>query len=631
MSQRWDRWRIRALLVAVATVAGLVIPVLAPAWAQATALTEFSGGSVDSPAAIVPGIDGNLWFVEPHAIGRISPSGVITQFTAGLNPGSAPFDMTAGPDGNLWFSDSGTTRAIGEITTQGVIHEFTGGLNPGSLPQYITAANGKIWFADLGTTKAVGQVTTAGAIHEFTPGLNPASMINAITVGPDENVWFTDQGSPKAIGRVKADGTIDEFSSGLNMDTFPNQITSGADRDLYFSDDGTPGAIGRVTTAGAITELTDGVQSGGQPDAITLGPDGNVWFIDQYGTQRAIGRVPRAPGTTITEFHNGLNDGLPDDIAVGADGNLWVPQDDAGSAMTPSVARITPAGVITEFTAGLNLTGGSDKDQITAGPDGNLWFTDDGTPSAIGRVALQIPATATTGAASAITTTSATVSGAVTALGAATKVTFQYGTTRSFGSTVAVATLPASDKASPASAALTRLPSGKVIYYRIVVNNGFGAASGAVETFTTKPAPAQTRTATVSNQRISLTIPSLQVCTASNRTLAVRLTSATIPKSRAAKLRLTSATFYIDRGVKHRRKKVVHPRHGKKRTVTVTVFTANAIAHRVPATPRLRLAHLRAGRHTLAVTVTYRKRVTRHHHRISVTVTKRLTAKFRVC
>jgi hypothetical protein len=109
---------------------------------------------------------------------------------------------------------------------------------------------------------------------------------------------------------------------------------------------------------------------------------------------------------------------LPDDITVGADNNLWVAQSD-NSPGKVAAARISTAGAITEVPSPATPSSGDDGDQIVTGPDGNLWFTDVGTPPAIGRVALQIVPTASTGRASAVTNSTAKVSGSVNPLGAA--------------------------------------------------------------------------------------------------------------------------------------------------------------------------------------------------------------------
>src|SRR5262249_12446735 len=57
------------------------------------------------PEGITRGPDGNLYFAEIHAIGRITPGGQITEFRQGLSPASEPVEITAGPDGNVCFTD----------------------------------------------------------------------------------------------------------------------------------------------------------------------------------------------------------------------------------------------------------------------------------------------------------------------------------------------------------------------------------------------------------------------------------------------------------------------------------------------------------------------------------------------
>jgi hypothetical protein len=135
----------------------------------------------------------------------------------------------------------------------------------------------------------------------------------------------------------------------------------------------------------------------------------------------------------------------------------------------------------------------------------------------------------------------------------------------------------------------------------------------------------------VGNQQIQLVSPSLLVCTARPKTLAVTLGSVAIAHSRASKLRFARAAFVIDKGVRHKRKRTTHPRNGHKHTITVIVFTANAVARHLPSRPVLRLTGLKSGLHTLRVTVSYKKTVTTHRHRRTVVVTKRLSAKFKVC
>jgi len=95
----------------------------------------------------------------PASIGKITPSGTITNFSVGLNAGSKPIGIAPGPDGNIWFTDQGTTRAIGKITPSGTITEYSAGLNAGSSPASITAGpDGNIWFTENSANK-IGRIT----------------------------------------------------------------------------------------------------------------------------------------------------------------------------------------------------------------------------------------------------------------------------------------------------------------------------------------------------------------------------------------------------------------------------------------------------------------------------------------
>jgi streptogramin lyase len=69
------------------------------------------------PQGITAGPDGNVWFTEANSalIGRITPSGVATTFTAREDLADNPTGMTPGPDCNLGFTSELTSR-IGRVT-----------------------------------------------------------------------------------------------------------------------------------------------------------------------------------------------------------------------------------------------------------------------------------------------------------------------------------------------------------------------------------------------------------------------------------------------------------------------------------------------------------------------------------
>jgi streptogramin lyase len=596
------------------------IAMVAPGLAQAALITEFTGG-VTNPGTMAAGPMGSVWFINGGGIAEIDSSGHVTTYTAGLDAGGTPYDLTNGPNGDLWFTDNGA-KAVGYITPSGAIHEFSA--PAGEVPlQVIAGSDGDIWFYSAGAPNAIVKMTPGGT---FTPYPMPTlgEIADNLVLGPDGDIWFSDMGTT-SIGKIAPVGTITEYP--LAAGAMPTNITVGPDGDLWFADNS--GAIGRIATSGSVQEFTNGLQHGAVPDAITPGPDGNVWFTDQYGNQRAIGRV--TPSGQITEFTAGLNDDLPLDITAGADGNLWVPQASM-DPMTPSaVAEITPAGRITEITNGVNPTGLEDGDSILAGPNGALWFTDTGSPKAIGRII--IPPVATTGPATMVSSTAATITGSVTPLADTTAVSIQYGTSPSLGLSTADGTIPAGTTNESVTGMLTALPSNTTIYYRLVATNSAGASDGTIDSFKTSPPPAPTvkkKTVTVGNQRITLTTPSTSICTASNARLAVTLDSTAIKNSHKAKLKFSSAVFFIDKGVKHTTTKTIH-KHGRPVKVTVTTYKANATARKVPASPKLNLSGRKSGQHTLKVTISYIAMVTKHGHRTKKTVAKTMTVRFKVC
>ncbi len=98
----------------------------------------------------------------------------------------------------------------------------------------------------------------------------------------------------------------------------------------------------------------------------------------------------------------------------------------------------------------------------------------------------------TTGAATDVTKTSATVNGSFSDDGTPAKFYFEYGPTTALGKRLP--TLPGGDApggggTSPVSTSLPNLEPGTVYYYRLVVATSFGATRGRLESFESLSAP----------------------------------------------------------------------------------------------------------------------------------------------
>jgi virginiamycin B lyase len=165
-----------------------------------------------APGDLKVGPDGNLWFTEGGVIGRITPSGAITQFAVPSHKYGryASSDLTAGPDGNLWFTvdvgfyDVTIKSEIGRITPSGAITQFP--LRASYYSQSVLTAgpDGNFWvIATIGNDNKgkIARITPAGAVtvFPFPPGTNPTPYFHDLIVGPDGNLWFT---AGAAIGRV---------------------------------------------------------------------------------------------------------------------------------------------------------------------------------------------------------------------------------------------------------------------------------------------------------------------------------------------------------------------------------------------------------------------------------------------
>jgi hypothetical protein len=107
----------------------------------------------------------------------------------------------------------------------------------------------------------------------------------------------------------------------------------------------------------------------------------------------------------------------------------------------------------------------------------------------IGCSRAEIPA-AQTGAASALTTTTATLAGSVTPNGRATGRRFVYGTTTAYGSATAVQDAGAGDAAAAGDAAISGLTPATTYHFRVeaIREGAVVAVTGADATFTTPPA-----------------------------------------------------------------------------------------------------------------------------------------------
>lgn len=304
---------------AVALLAALLLAVQPREASAAITIFEYDLPTPDrGPQMITPGPDGNVWFTifPGNRIGKITPSGVITQYDVPVVGLGGIAGITAGPDGNVWFTVNFDHR-VGKVTPSGVFTLYD-----------IPTVNGSPW---------------------------------GIASGPDGNLWFTEEASSK-IGRVTPSGAFTEYST-PTAGSFPLEITPGPDGNLWFIElDGNQ--IAKATTGGVITEYPIPTADS-TPLGIAPGPDGNLWFVERGAAK--IGRVTPTGGFTEFPIPSGYRGRRG--ITAGPDGNLWFPEE----LLANRIARMTTSGAVTEYLLPQRQSGAED---IAVGPDGNLWLTE---------------------------------------------------------------------------------------------------------------------------------------------------------------------------------------------------------------------------------------------------------------
>ena len=229
------------------------------------------------PFAITSGPDGNIWFADDfgYSIASMSTGGTLRTLTS-VPTGLVQY-MAPGPDGNVWFT---TTSRVGRITPSGQITEFgapTASDPNGISPNGLTAGpDGNVWFTD---GAQIGQITPSGRITLF-PVPSP-SVADQIALGPDGNLWFTGSipeadGVADSIARMSTTGAITAFPTPHQPDGALG-IAPGADGNVWFVQNYYVD-VARITPTGSITEypVPQGLHVFVQYN-LTAGPDGNVW------------------------------------------------------------------------------------------------------------------------------------------------------------------------------------------------------------------------------------------------------------------------------------------------------------------------------------------------------------------
>ena len=192
-------------------------------------ITEYQFSFFGVSVGITTGSDGNIWFTDQtdHAVWRYEiSSGRFREFRT-PTPNSFPGDITTGADGNMWFTEQAVDK-FGRITPDGVITEFTGVSAPTSIA---AGPDGNLWIASAFTPQ-VARVTPALAITIFPTPATPTM----IRPGNANNLLFTEFSANK-IASITTNGVVTESPEFVN--SAPEGIIAGVASRVWFLGVGT--------------------------------------------------------------------------------------------------------------------------------------------------------------------------------------------------------------------------------------------------------------------------------------------------------------------------------------------------------------------------------------------------------
>ena len=239
----------------------------------------------------------------------------------------------------------------------------------------------------------------------------------------------------------------------------------------------------------------------------------NTWAIDVAQTSSASSPVGGNDDVTIAGISTITNGALVFATWTSTDDNQWSLQTGGWANAGDSQYRNRQSNDASQSSAyqvkaTSGATGAVVNRQSNRGPDdGNISIV------AFREVPVVVTApTVTTNAASALTSTDATLNGTVSSNGASTTVTFDYGLTTGYGSSATATGSPLAAGATntAVSAAVAGLTCNTLYHFRVKGVNSAGTSNGSDLTFTTSACPP---TSVTSNPTLCVNDTSIGVAT----------------------------------------------------------------------------------------------------------------------
>jgi len=531
-----------ALAVAVA-MAIFDLAAAGPAWAQSygsldpafngsgvitTSSSQLLGVAVQSNGdVVVGGQSGGDVFVE-----RFTPAGAADGSYTG--PAGVARAVAVQSDGDIVLAGAtGSAMLVERLTPSltpdtsfgsgGIATAFAG--DSASANSVAIGADGTVVAAGLEGTGAA----QAAAFAEFTSGGAPDTSfagsgaealgfggygdVQGLAVQGDGKIVFAGSQSPSpyqvtnaVLGRLNTDGGLDtSFAGGSGVLTYHYPgggytsfqavaLQNNGDIVVAGAESGGPNALflrydssGDLDSSFGSSGVT-AVPAAGSGQGNTGAPAG-AQGVGIAGGGRIVGAGPyESSGVAVDAAAWGLTATGAPDSTFGTDGVTLGPTSGGLTDNYEACAlAIAPDGTI--VAAGDMPKAPDDQPCATGVGTGGGFvaeYVGDGPPPS------PLPASAapsvTTGTASTVTETSATLTGQVNPNGLSTSYFFDYGTSEMYGSTTATFSAGSGTTQTPVSAGLTGLEPGTTYHYRLVATNSDGTTDGADQTLTTSAA-----------------------------------------------------------------------------------------------------------------------------------------------
>ena len=292
-------------MTAIKTTIAITLLAALPALADIPGLTTQPVNVSASVAAMTKDATGNLWMLDrkANAVDRLTPAGVFTSFTI-PTPASLPYALASGPDGNLWFLEAGPLPKgkVGKVSPTGAITEFVIPPNmTGGAWQIAVTPDGNVWFLELIDGVHVGRLAPDGTFTDFAP---PNAQFFGGIAPAAGGIWLIDTNA-SVISKMQPDGTIALAKSLPSSPGYSGAVGATALDGTFWFVHGT-NAVARITTDGTVTEFPVPTQNA-NPAGVAIGGDGNVWFSEYSANQ--IGQL--IVSTATSDGHATINESSP--------------------------------------------------------------------------------------------------------------------------------------------------------------------------------------------------------------------------------------------------------------------------------------------------------------------------------